>query len=202
MRRALYRTGLDTMKTYRVGLQGVTALLIHRFGEEASLESATRKVIVDRGTPREQADRVVYRDSTGRFYFPSTCVCRAIAEVGGNHKLRGSRKSARYVVPAAIFIAEEVIVINNGDGKPAKDFEVDSRPVTIPATKGRIMRHRPRFDQWSVAFALRVNDNILPPEFIKQLLDEAGICNGLGDFRPQKSGPFGTFTVTKWEATN
>lgn len=188
------------MKTFNVSIKGVTALLVHRFGEEASAEKSTRRVIVDRGTPREQAERVVYRDGS-RFFFPCTWITRAIAEVASNHKLRGSRKSARYVVPAAIFVPIETITINNGDGKPVKDFEVDSRPVNIPSTKGKIMRHRPRFDQWSADFILRVNDNILPPDFIKQLLDEAGVCNGVGDFRPQKSGPFGTFTVTRWDET-
>ena len=28
------------------------------------------------------------------------------------------------------------------------DAEVDSRPVVIPSTKGRIMRHRPKLETW------------------------------------------------------
>jgi hypothetical protein len=187
------------MKTFNITIRGTTPLLMQRFSEEAAMQPSTRRVMVSRGTPREQAEKVCYRDAQNRFYMPSTTICRAIGEMGGNHKLTGSRKSARYAVPAAILVPDEVIIINNGDGKPAKDYDVDSRPVTIPATKGRVMRHRPRFDEWSMNFCLRVNDAILPPDFIKQLLDEAGLSNGIGEYRPQKRGPYGCFIVTKWE---
>ena len=103
--------------------------------------------MVDRGTPREQAEKASYRDKENRFYFPGAAFSRLLREAGSNHKLRGSRKSAKYVVPAAVRVGEDAVLIRNGDGALlAKDFEVDSRPVVIPATKGRIMAHRPRWD--------------------------------------------------------
>ena len=71
--------------------------------------------------------------------------------------------------------------------------------MTIPATKGRIMRHRPRFDQWGAQFSLLVDDDQLALETAHQLLNEAGNSIGIGDFRPEKRGPFGTFRVTRWE---
>ncbi len=123
-----------------------------------------------------------------------------IREAGGNHKLKGTRKSAKYVVPAAVLVFDDTVVILNGDNKtPVTAFEVDSRPVTIPATKGRIMRHRPRFDCWSAIFSIRVNELLLPPDFVHQLIVEGGQQIGIGDYRPEKGGPFGTFNVTKWE---
>ena len=61
------------------------------------------------------------------------------------------------------------------------------------------MRHRPRFDEWSAAFSLIVNENLLPVDFVLQLLTEAGLQVGIGDFRPEKKGPFGTFQVVSWE---
>lgn len=187
------------MKTYNVTIAGTTPLLQHRFTEETEQEKATRKVLVSRGTPREEADKVAYRDNEGRFYFPGAAIARLLREAGGNHKLKGSRKSARYVVPAAVLVTEDTITLRNGDCKTlAETFEVDSRPVTIPATKGRIMRHRPRFDCWSATFNLRINDTILPPDFVHQLLVEGGQQIGVGDFRPEKGGPFGTFNVVAW----
>jgi len=93
---------------------------------------------------------------------------------------------------------DDTITIFNGDGQPAKDFEVDSRPVVIPSTKGRIMRHRPRFDQWSASFTIRINEMILPVDFVQRLLTEGGEQIGIGDFRPEKGGPFGTFNVVEW----
>lgn len=123
-----------------------------------------------------------------------------LREAGGNHKMRGSRKSAKFIVPAAVRVTEDAILIRNGDGATlAKDFEVDSRPVVIPATKGRIMAHRPRWDCWSARFTVVVNDDLLPIDFVNQLLVEASQQIGVGAFRPEKGGPFGTFLVEKWQ---
>jgi hypothetical protein len=188
------------MKLFNVEIRGDTPLLQHRFSDESSQGSGTRKVLVNRGTPRDEAEKVCYRNDSG-FYFPGAAIGRLLREAGGNHKLRGSRKSAKYVVPAAVLVMADAITVNNGDGKPAKDFEVDSRPVTIPATRGRIMRHRPRFDVWSAKFVLRINEDILPIEFVQTLLSEGGMQIGIGDYRPEKGGPFGTFQVTSWEET-
>jgi hypothetical protein len=190
------------MKTFTVRIEGTSPLLQHRFGEEAEGESgkASRNITIVRGSPREEADKVAYRSKDGHFYIPGTWIFGTLCAAGGNHKMKGSRKSARFVVPAAVRVGEIEIPVRNGDGESlAKDFEVDSRPVTIPATKGRIMRHRPRFDCWSASFSLVVNDSILPEDFVHQLLTEAGAQQGIGDYRPEKRGPFGTFRVTLWE---
>ena len=186
------------MQTIEGSICGVTSLLQHRFAETNEVDPATRTIVQNRGTPREQAESVVYRNGD-HFFFPGTWIAGAITEAGGSHKLRGSRKSAKYVVPAAVRVKEIEIPICNGDGKSlAKDFEVDSRPVTIPATKGKIMRHRPRFDHWSAKFTITINDKLLPEDFVQQLLTEAGEQQGIGDFRPNKRGPFRCFRIVSW----
>jgi hypothetical protein len=187
------------MKLVNVAIRGDTSLLQHRFSESAEAAPSTRKMLVNHGTPREQAEKVTYRNGQG-FYHPGAAIGRLIREAGSGHKLRGSRRSAKFVVPSCVLVMEDKIDLLNGDGKShLKDYEVDSRPVTIPSTKGKVMRHRPRFDQWSMQFTLRINEDILPVEFVQQLLTEGGQQIGIGDFRPEKSGPFGTFQITSWQ---
>jgi hypothetical protein len=199
----VFRKKAIEMKTFNVRIQGTTALLQHRFGEaaEGDAQEATRRVLVTRGTPREEAEKVVYRQPDGKgFYVPGSWIAGMLREAGSNHKIKGSRKSAKFVVPAAVLVTEEAIPVLNGDGKtPIADFEVDSRPVTIPATKGRVMRHRPRFDAWGLKLTIRVNETLLPPDFVHKLLVEGGQQVGIGDYRPARGGPFGTFIVTLWE---
>ena len=183
-------------------IEGTTPLLQHRFDEGAEVngQKPARTQLVVNHTPREAAEKVVYRDKDGAYFVPGTWLFGCLCGAGANHKLRGSRRSARFVVPAAVRVGEVAIPLLNGDGKtPVADFETDSRPVTIPATKGRIMRHRPRFDAWSLEFTLVVNDAILPEDFVHQLLTEGGQQLGIGDFRPEKRGPFGCFRVTSWQ---
>lgn len=183
-----------------VKIAGVKPLLQHRFSEEAELGTATRAVHQANQDPRAVAERSAYIADDGTYYMPSAAIYRALIEAGANHKLRGSRKSAKWVVPGAVVLVDDAITLLNGDGStPIDHFEVDSRPVTIPATKGRIMRHRPRFEQWSLAFDMRINEKLLEPKFVHQLLSEAGDQLGIGDFRPQTRGPFGRFCITLWE---
>jgi hypothetical protein len=104
----------------------------------------------------------------------------------------------KYIIPATILVNEDTISITDGNGTKLNTFEVDSRPVTIPATKGRIMRHRPRFDTWGATFTLRINETLISPDLIHQLLTEGGQQIGIGDYRPEKGGPFGTFNVVEY----
>lgn len=188
------------MKTVTVEIRGTSSLLQHRFDEKAESQTkrSSRKILLKQEEPRDAAKRVVYQSSDGTYFFPSTWITGTLSGAGSNYKQTGSRKSLRFLVPTAIVPVGDTVMILNGSG-PAKDFEVDSRPVTIPATKGRIMRHRPRFDQWGARFSLRINDDILPVETAHQLLTDAGVGVGIGDYRPAKGGPFGTFRVTHWE---
>lgn len=186
------------MKTVQVEIRGITPLLIHRFSEDAEQGKKTRRIEATKTDPREEATKHAYIANDKTFYFNAFAIPSAMGNAGANHKARGTRKSLRYVVPSAVRMSTDTVTILNGAG-PAKDFEVDSRPVTIPATKGRIMRHRPRFDCWGAKFELMVDDNLLSAEMAHQLLQEAGQSIGIGDFRPEKRGPFGTFRVTKFE---
>lgn len=185
----------QTMKLVQVEIRGVTPLLVHRFSDAAEAGKATRKQIVSSVDPREEAEKVAYIAPDGTYYFSAFAIPNAMGNAGSNHKMRGSRKTLRFVVPSAVRVTTDTITIMNGKG-PADHFEVDARPVTIPATKGRVMRYRPRFNEWGAQFELYVNDDMLALETAHQLLTEAGQSIGIGDFRPEKRGPFGTFRVT------
>jgi hypothetical protein len=186
------------MKTVQVEIRGITPLLIHRFGEEAEAGKKTRRIEVKDRNPRDEARKVAYIATDGTFYFNAFAIPNSMGNAGSSHKATGSRKSLRFVVPSAVRMDTDAVTIMNGSG-PAKDFEVDARPVTIPATKGRVMRYRPRFEQWGAKFMLHIDDELLSPEMAHQLLNEAGQSIGIGDFRPEKRGPFGRFRVTGWK---
>lgn len=189
------------MPIIHVEIRGISPLLQQRFGEDAEQADSkpTRTAFSNYGTPREQAEKACYRDVANGCYFPGQAIARLLREAGGGHKQRGTRKSVKYIVPAAVIVPADTISILDEKGKLAKDYEVDSRPVTIPSTRGRVMRHRPRWDQWRAKFDLEVDDEVLPVDMIHQLLEEGGRRIGIGDYRPERGGPFGRFEVTRWE---
>lgn len=193
------------MKTYTARIEGTTSLVQHRFSEQSEddVQKGTRLIGPRHGTPREEAERAAYRHPDGTLYHPGAAIARLLREAGANHKIKGSRKSVKFAVPSAVIVLDDAVTLLEPEtDAPLADFEVDSRPVVIPATKGRVMRHRPRLDKWAMLFHLEIDDDLLPADFVHQLLEEGGRKIGLGDFRPEKGGPFGRFAVTLWHNGN
>lgn len=185
-----------------VTIKGTRPMLMHKFSDaaaEAVTTGKTRKNNKKNQTPREQAFEVAYFNPAKELVFPSAAVLKLLTEMGSYHKQKSSRKSLKYIVPAAVLMMDEWINLHDETGDPLINFEVDSRPVVIRATKGRIMRHRPRLDRWMASFQLRINENVLDAEQIYMLLADGGEQNGLGDYRPEKTGPFGMFQIWRWE---
>ena len=186
------------MSTFIATISGLTPLLIHRWAEAQETEETTRAVHIERRDPRREAEKVCYRREDEAIYFPGAAIARMLREAGGSHKQRGSRKSLKFVIPAAVIVLEDQLMLKDANGDLIKDFEVDSRPVTIPATKGRIMRHRPRFNTWGAEISLEIDPQIIESDTVMQLLTEGGKRIGIGDFRPERGGPFGRFAVIQW----
>jgi len=188
------------MKSVEVVCRGITALLIHRFGEAAETSGKTSKIMVSNYDPREEATKAAYINPEDKtFYLSAASIPGTMAGAGASHKMKGSRKSMRFIVPSAVLMMSDTITILDHDLKPHVDFEVDSRPVTIPATKGRVMRHRPRWNKWKIKFVFQIDDTLMSLDSAQQLLTEAGQSIGIGDFRPAKFGPFGRFLVESWK---
>lgn len=183
----------------KLTIQGVSPLLMNRFTEENEVQvSSGLSGTFQSGSkpaPREQAARKTYSDKEGKLYLPGPNIMRAIINAGVFHKI-GKRQLTTQkssLVPAFLQV-EEIIIPIEADG-----WEVDSRAVVIPATGGRIMCHRPRLDKWSCSLSLMVDSKGMSAELVRNLIDDAGSKVGIGDFRPERKGPFGRFKVTNWK---
>jgi hypothetical protein len=188
------------MITIECWSEGTNPILMHRATEEA-LTGKTRSNTVDAPEdPRNVAERGVYRLPPNRqLAVPGAAFARMLREAGGAHKAKGSRKALKYLVPAAVLVLDDVCGLYLRDRKTiAVDFEVDARPVTIPATKGRVMRYRARLNEWAVRVNLRINETIMSEAIVRQLFSEGVQQIGIGDYRPEKGGPFGTSSIVAW----
>lgn len=190
-------------KTIDVEITDLRPLLQHRFSDqaEAGLADDTKKVKKGNGlTPREVAELAAYRDKEGLLVHPSSAVLNALREAGSYHKQKGSRKSLKYIVPAAVLPASDWIeLFHDQKEERLADFEVDSRSVVNQKVKARVVCHRARLEHYRARFRLQIDEDILDGSMIHQLLEEAGVRVGIGAFRVQNGGPFGTFLVTSWQ---
>lgn len=187
-----------------VSIQGEAPLLMNRFTEAAAAKvsagSSSAITTGTKGTPREQAEPKLYLTPDGRPMIPGPNVFAGLIAAGTFHKAgRKQITTAKSsLVPAGMAIDDiECVVENPFGGKVV--WEVDSRSVVNPATGGRMMCHRPRFDAWKISFVITVDDKMFDGSIVRALVDDLGSKIGLGDFRPARKGPFGRFLVSHWE---
>ena len=149
----------------------------------------------DSDAPTEQAEQALYTDEDGASGIPQPNLLRAIIDAGKFHKLGRSKVTTQKssIVPACVSIRELFIPIESESG-----WKVDTRPVRIPATGGRILRHRPCYDDWKLSFTVELDETVITLKMLRAIVDDAGSKIGLGDFRPDCKGPFGKFKVTAW----
>lgn len=179
-------------------IKGLSPILMHRFTEEneAQMGSGIRVSVRAHGaSPREIAEKKCYRDDDGNLYLPGANVLACIIGVGVYHKTGRSKLTTQKssLIPAGVQVEEVICPFNT------KDFEVDSRSVVIPSTGGRVMQHRPRLDDWELSFTLDIDEEMFSEKTVRLLVSDSGRKIGLGDYRPQRKGPFGRFSLTGWE---
>lgn len=187
------------MLEIKVQIAGESPLLCNRFTDAAmlKLDGGTSAIASasDKGSPRQRASERLYVDSDLKPVLPGPNLYRAIIDAGRFHKTGREKVTTAKssLVPAGMWMKEVELRIIDGA------WEVDCRTVVNPATGGRMVAYRPRFDQWSVAFTLDVDDKMFGASIVRALVDDAGSKIGVGDFRPARKGPFGRFKVVSWK---
>ena len=177
------------MKSILSTITGISPLLHHAFPMVA-IDG------LEKMEPRQQADYARYRHpDSGASYVPGVNVQSGIVVAAAYSKGKG-RSSLQKIAAAAIFVNETYLPIT------PDDWTVDSRPVVIRATRGRVIRHRPRFDKWSITFTIEYDEILLEQKQVRRIVDDLGQRVGLLDFRPAMRGPFGRFMVTRWDPSD
>jgi hypothetical protein len=186
------------MKTISITIEGTTPLLCNRFTDAAQM-SATNgnrsSLVGDKGTPHEQAEARLYIGHDGRPMIPQPNLFRCLIDAGkffkhGKSKITTQKTS---LIPACVELQGlELPIVHK------EPWAVDTRAVRIPSTGGRILCHRPCFQDWQLSFATLIDTDMLSVKLFREILDAAGKRIGLGDFRPDTKGPFGKFVVIRW----
>lgn len=174
----------------RVTLKGETPLLMNRLSIE-KLSTKSRNIMKEYDVQADAADSAYMAEIDGvkQLYVPMECIYSMIIYSAGMHKVK--KRSARSFVAGGIRIVPEKIPLGTDQ------YEVDLRRVVIQ--RNSVVRARAKVPDWRASFEIIYDQEILAPEVIYEILVDAGRRVGLLDFRPQRSGWFGTFTVEEFE---
>ena len=179
-----------------VKIRGLTPLLMNRL-DPSELKDRALKGPGKIYDPEKVARRKAYItvvDGKEQLYIPNRWIYSMMVKAAGQYRLPGKRTSLSSILAGTIRIEPEKILLGHCN------YEIDERPVVIQ--KNRVLAWRPKIKEWEVEFDIIYNKMFFPPEslqYLRQVLEDGGIRLGIGDFRPQHKGWFGTFEVVEFE---
>lgn len=173
------------MKTLDFTLTGTNPFLMHA---GKSIDNLPKDF---KDWPDEQkAEAVAYRNQTTReLVLPASNFMRGLISAGKYVKPSNMPKM-RVLTP---LLTAAVTPAKSEFGFGTTKFAIDKQGVVIQ--KQRISRVRPRLDKWETSVSLHYDESMISVNDIKEAVVKLGSMIGLGDFRPEKKGWFGTFTV-------
>jgi len=173
----------EQIKTFRVTIVGIRPMLQH--SPSGIGEKTGRSKDYD---PIKEAESYLYKNKEGKISFPAINILSCIREAASDYKVAGKgKKTYKTYIYSGVSISPEMIPMEN-DG-----WEPDIRPCVIGTA--RVLRSRPKFDNWSLSFTLSRLDEIINVDDLRDIISAAGRYKGLGDFRPL----FGLFEIKSFE---
>jgi len=182
-------------ETMLVPVLGTSPLIVHRFSEKAKKQMLD--AMQGRQTPKEAKDpeaeyqAAFYRlKDDGGYGFPSTAFKQAT--VGG----------ARFYGKKLTMTALKQYLFFRGE--PGEDGQSLVRIEGAPHMREDVVRigrggtslaYRPEFSEWQTTLTVIYVKSALTRNSVLSLIDAGGMGVGIGEWRPERDGDFGTYRV-------
>jgi hypothetical protein len=181
-------------ETLRVPLIGTSPLIVHRFSEKARQQMLDN--MQGRKSPRQVKDpdteyqAAFYRISEPTGYgFPA--IAFKSATVGGARFYQGVTMRE---LKGFIFTRGEMG--EDGQQLVRIDGEPHMREDVVRVNRGGTdLRYRPEFKTWRTILTVTYVTSALTRDSLLSLIDAGGMGCGIGEWRPERDGDFGTYQV-------
>ena len=181
------------MKNITIRVESVTPLLMNSpQGMIPNPGPTTRKSIP---SPADEAEMGAYRNVYGNLCFPTAAFRGATLGAAKGRKV--GRSFLTSVLAGSLFPYDEMTnLMDTQTGKPLEKYEVDTRRCVLQG-KSAIMRSRPKINQWTADVHFEYDEEFVDEEIVREMLAIGGRSVGVGNYRPEKRGPFGRFSVVE-----
>ena len=169
----------------KVPIIGLTPYVGHRFGEIAAENIRLLVTGENKGKPKKnrnfdaEYEECFYKDAEGKFCIPGAAFKQAIVDEGKNQFSVGNKNISGAMIGKNIHVLEKLCVLK---------YSKVERTVDYPRQSGRTgapdIRHRPYFYDWKTVITVRFDADIFSKEVILNLIQRAGMTQGVGDWRP------------------
>lgn len=189
---SISRIGTETI---RVPIVGTAPLIVHKFSEKSKRQMLDamqgRKTPKQSKDPQAEFEAAMYRHDDGGHGFPviafkaaSVSACRFFGKA-----------MPMTLARQCIFMDAE---FSKADGQKLVRLVGDPHmreDVTRVGMGGTDLRYRPEFTEWSTVIDVTFVESMLTRESVLSLIDAGGMGVGVGEWRPEKKGDFGTFQI-------
>ena len=181
-------------ETLRVPIIGVTPLLVNQFSEKSKRKMLDdmqgRKSPKQNKDPQAEYEAAFYLMSDGSYGFPASAF--KDATVG----------AARFYDKSVSMTALKQYIFFRGEiGKDGRALvRVEGEPnmredVVRVGRGGTDLRYRPQFLEWRATLLVTYVTSALTRGSVLSLIDAGGMGVGVGEWRPEKNGDFGTYAI-------
>lgn len=203
--------GKVTYSRFAVWIVGETPLITHSWSEKARIQMlrAQIKAVEAAGRearePEDDYQNSLYEIADGVYGFPTTAVKLALWTAA--HQDKGITKTS---VLSSVWLDNVMCKT-----RPALAGAICDMPLTriwgaAPAMREDMVRiggmsrtatlaYRAQFFPWAAHITGRFNRTAIPAEALAFLFDEAGRACGIGDWRNERKGVFGSFRLAAEE---
>jgi len=182
------------MKEIRLKLTSTNPLLMNHFTFGASENVRPNDVPLQ---TQEDLLRIsepkTYRDADGNLIVPADNLFRSM--ISGGAYIKVGKASLGKKVASGITLGSALTLTLNK--KPLQKYEVSIMKGVNPSTRGVVALIRPLIPKWEAVITVIYNNDILTEAQVLDVIAKAGQLVGIGDFRPEKKGTYGTFAVEK-----
>lgn len=185
-------------KTIKVPIIGTAPLIVHNWSEKAKrqmLDSQQgRKKVKEIRDPQADYESSLYRiateDSVDKYGFP--VLAFKAATIGG---ARFYDKSVTMTMLRQCMFFKGVVT----KADPAQLVEIKGEPHmredVVRIGQGTDLRYRGEFTHWSADLVITFVTSMLSEGSVLSLVDAGGMGVGVGEWRPQRSGEYGTYQI-------
>jgi hypothetical protein len=181
-------------ETIRVPIIGTTPLIVHRFSEKAKRQMLDamqgRKTPKQAKDPEAEYEACFYRFPDGGTGMPVIAFKAATVS------------AARFYGKAVSMVGLRQQVFFNGeigvDGQMLARIEGAAKmreDVTRVGNGGADLRYRPEYREWRTTIDVTYVSSLLTRSSVLSLIDAGGMGVGVGEWRPEKKGDFGTYQI-------
>jgi len=181
-------------ETITVPIIGTSPLIVHRFAQKAKQQMLDnmqgRKSPKEVKDPQAEYEAAFYRIKGGGYGFPA--IAFKAATIGG---VRFYGKSITMTAcKQFLFMRGEL----GDDGQMLAPITGEPRMREDVVRVGRgsaDLRYRPEFTEWSTTLSVTFVTSALTRGSVLSLIDAGGMGVGIGEWRPERDGDFGTYRV-------